>query len=257
MKKDARLDQIVKLCGREGQVTIAELAGRMQVSEITIRRDLKLLENLRLIKKTGSGYAAYDSAHVRDVADYHIRSAQRSHAENKQYIGRKAVSLLRAGDTVIFDSGSTLLHMVRNLPEHPQVRAVCYGLEVAGELRKKRVQQLIVLGGVYHEEMDMFEGLADMDQIQSIRAQKAFISAFGVHRQAGLTSGSFFASSIRRQIIASAEEVVLLADSSKFGVLECAHFAGLDAPHLYITDGGISREYRELLERMHKTFLIV
>ncbi len=256
MKKDTRLDQIVQLCEKDGSVTIGMLARRMQVSEITIRRDLKLLESLKLVRKHKRAYAVADGKHVRDASSYHIDRALQEHAESKWKIGVKAASLVQRSETVIFDCGSTLLYMAQALPEHTPIRAVCYGLEIAKALQEKRLPQLIVLGGVYHEEMDMFESFSDMEEIKHVRAQKAFLSAFGVHK-AGLTSGSFFASSIRKQIIASAEEIILLADSSKFGVLECAHFADLEAPRLYVTDSGISPEYRELLEKMNKTVLVV
>jgi len=257
MKKDARLDDIVKICERDGITTIGMLAEKMQVSEITIRRDLKLLESLKLIRKYKKGYAVADTKHAYDVSSYHIDRELQVHAEKKRDIGIKAASLIKKGETVIFDCGSTILHMVQALPERAPIRAVCYGLNVATALQKKQVQQLIVFGGVYHDEMDTFEGLSETDEIRYVRAQKAFLSAFGIHKQAGLTSGSFFMSSMRKKIISSSEVVVLLADSSKFGVIECAHFADLSTPHLYVTDRDISAEYREILENLNKTLIVV
>ncbi|MFW6139213.1 MAG: DeoR/GlpR transcriptional regulator, partial [Spirochaetota bacterium] len=125
------------------------------------------------------------------------------------------------------------------------IKAICYGLKIAEVLNSKRLIQFILLGGMYHKETDMFESFWDYDELDKIRAQKAFISAFGIHKQAGLTSGSFFASSIRRKILESSEKVYLLADSSKFGKIECAHFGGFKGIDTIITDEAISKDYMD------------
>jgi len=257
MKKDARLDYIVKLCKGPEKVTIPYLADMLNVSEITIRRDLKLLENLKLIKKERKKVYALESPSLNHLINYNIEKEYQRAVDLKKRIGKKAAALIEPGETVIFDSGSTLFYMVKELPDNIPIKAVCYGLDIAGILNKKRLIQLVVLGGIYHKDTDMFESLSEEEELKNIRAQKAFISAFGIHRQAGLTSGSFFASFIRKKIIQASEKIICLADSSKFGIIECAHFAEMKDIHIFITDSGIKSEYIELINALGVDIIVV
>jgi len=257
VKKNIRLDKIVKTCKESGFASIKSLADSLHVSEITIRRDLDLLNNLNLIKKEKGGAVAIESPSLTDSLHYNIEDRLTQKIDEKKRIGEKAISIIRPGETVIFDSGSTLLYMVQSLPRRIPITAVCYGLKIAEILCKKQTTQLIVASGIYHRETDMFEFLPECDILKSIRAQIAFISAFGVHIRAGLTSGSFFASSIRKKIMSSSEKIILLIDSSKFGMIEWAHFADVKEIDLIITDKGISKKYIENFNELGIHYLIV
>jgi len=257
MKKNSRLDQIRKMCQKSGTVSIKYLAESLNVSEITIRRDLELLENLNLVKRERKGAIAIEPQSLNNFLYYNIENEYQKKIDQKKKIGQKAVSLIQPGETIIFDSGSTLWHTVQSLPERIPITAICYGLKIAEVLSKKYITQLILIGGIYHKDMDMFEILSEYDALKNIRAQKAFISAFGIHNNAGLTSGSFFATSIRKKIISSSEKVFILADSSKFGKIEWAHFADLNEIDLIITDKGISEEYIEKFNQLGIQVLIV
>ncbi|MBA7556430.1 Deoxyribose operon repressor [subsurface metagenome] len=103
----------------------------------------------------------------------------------------------------------------------------------------------------------MFESFSEYDVFNNIRAQKAFISSFGIHIKAGLTSGSFFASSIRKKIISSSEKTILLAESSKFGKIEWAHFADVKEVDIIITDTGISNDYINFFNELEIPIIIV
>jgi len=206
MKKDYRLDQIRKICQKSGSTNIKYLAESLNVSEITIRRDIELLEKLRIIKKEKKGIIAIESQSTNDFLHYNIKDKYLDKVEQKKKIGQKAVSMIQPGETIIFDSGSTLFYTIQALPERMPITAICYGLDIAETLNRKQITKLIVIGGIYHKETDMFESLSDHEALSNFRAQKAFVSAFGIHTQAGLTSGSFFASSIRKEIIAYSEK---------------------------------------------------
>jgi DeoR family deoxyribose operon repressor len=256
MKKDSRLDQIVKFCESHGFVSYRQLVDALHVSEITIRRDLELLEKLKLIKRERGGASVVKSQSIIDLVEYNEEAATAEFAEEKKRIGSAAVSLIQPGETIIFDSGSTLFQMVSQLPEKIGITAICYGLKTAFALDRKQTTQLILIGGTYHKRLDMFESIEDANSFKSIRADKAFISAFGVNKNAGLTSGSFFVSSIRKEIINAADKVFLLADSSKFGRIECAHFADLNNVDVVITDSGLNQNYINLLDDLDiKTIL--
>jgi len=193
---------------------------------------------------------------MNDLLSYHIGNEYEKKKKQKMGIAKEAAKMIQPGETVIFDSGSTLYYMIQALPENIPIRAVCYGLQTAHLLNKRRLLQLILIGGSYQKDTDMFESFTNEEVLKSIRAQKAFISAFGIHKQAGLTSGSFFASSMRKKIISSSDKVYVLADSSKFGVIEYAHFADLPEIDTFITDSGISEEYVTLFHTMNIPIII-
>jgi DeoR family deoxyribose operon repressor len=257
MKKDGRLDQIVKFCESHGFVSYQQLVEALNVSEITIRRDLELLEKLKLIKRERGGASVVKSQTIFDLVHYSEQTATAEYTEEKKRIGKAAVSRIQTGETIIFDSGSTLFQTVTQLPPEIAITAICYGLKIACALDQKEITQLILIGGMYHKRLDMFESIEDANGFKNIRADKAFISAFGVNKNAGLTSGSFFVSSIRKEIINSADKVILLADSSKFGRIECAHFADLHRVDIVITDTGLDQKYIDILNDLDIRTLLV
>ena len=257
MKKDIRLDEIVKLCKERGTIHLKDLAKELRVSDVTARRDVKLLETLNIVRRKKSIIEIIDTPHIQYPPVYDVSTELNKNKEQKIKIAKEAVKLIEPGETVIFDSGSTLIYTANALPDNLPIKAVCYGLEIANILRKKNILQLIVLGGIYHKDTDMCESLNPECELRSIRAQKALISAFGVHKTAGLTSGNFFASSIRRKFIETSEESILLADSSKLGVIEYAHFADLREITTIITDTGIDEEYKKEFQRLGIRLIIV
>lgn len=257
MKKDVRLDEIVNLCKKRGPIHLKDLANELQVSEVTARRDIKLLETLNIIKRKKSIIELIEYPYVQYPPSYDVSSELNKNKEQKIKIAKEAVKLIEPGETIIFDSGSTLIYTARALPENLPIKAICYGLEIASILKNKKILQLIVIGGIYHGDTDMFESLNPEVELRSIRAQKALISAFGVHKTAGLTSGNFFASSIRRKFIDTSEKTILLADSSKLGVIEYAHFADLGEINTIITDNGIDEEYKKEFQRLGIKIIIV
>lgn len=240
----------MKICRTSGFANIKVLADTLKVSEITIRRDLVLLENLKLIRRGKKGAVPVQSQSLNDFVHYRIDDEYQKKVDQKRKIGQKAVSIIQPGETIIFDSGSTLWYTVQALPDNIPITAICYGLNIAEILNKKHIGQLIIMGGIYHKDTDMCESFSEVDVFGSIRAQKAFISAFGVHPKAGLTSGSFFASLMRKKIISSSDKTILLADSSKFGKIEWAHFADIKDVNMIITDQGIEKEYIEIFSEM-------
>ena len=257
MRNNTRLDRIVKLCNEKGFVSIDELAQSLDVSKITIRRDIELLINLNLIQKVKHGIRPIESQKLTDLLNYDIDDACKQNITEKNDIAKKAVSLINEGEIIFFDSGSTLYYTVQSLPAKIPITAICYGLRIANVLNNKQLTNFITVGGLYHKEIDMFESLTNQNEFNSIRAQKAFISAFGVHPQAGLTSGSFFASSIRKKVISSSEKIILLADSTKFGKIEWAYFASLKEIDLIITDNGLKPQYREYLDKNEINYILV
>jgi DeoR family deoxyribose operon repressor len=255
MKRSERLDYIVKICQESGARSISDLSKLSSVSEITIRRDIALLENLKLLKREKGKAVCVNPSHGED-SHYKIEKQYAVNREQKSSIGKKAVSLITPGETIIFDSGTTVYYMAEVLPPQLDITAICNGLNIANLLRQRQVKQLIVLGGMYNQEIDLFENISECDVLRSLRAQKAFLSAFGVHEQAGVTSGSFASASMRKKIIAAAEQVILLVDSSKFGKIEWAHFVDLNQIDMIITDKGIDKKYVETLKTLEISLIV-
>lgn len=255
MKRSERLDYIVKTCQETGATGINDLSQSLQVSEITIRRDIALLENLQLVRRE-KGKAVCVHSPQPENSHYKIEKQYAVNKEKKIRIGKKAVSLITPGETIIFDTGTTVYYMAQALPVGLDITAICNGLNIANVLRQKQVNKLIVLGGMYNSEIDLFENISECDNLSALRARKVFFSAFGVHEQAGVTSGSFASASMRKKIISAFETVILLADSTKFGKIEWAHIADLNQIDMIITDDGIDAKYVNLLKNLEIPLII-
>jgi len=217
-KQEKRLDNILGILREENAASTRELAHKLRVTEMTIRRDLNILalkNEIRIIH----GGAIYTGQKL-DNERYQFFDEETRCKKEKESIGNKAASLIQNGDTIILDGGSTAECVARHIPTDIEITVLCYSLNV------------INLG---------------VNLIKSMRASKAFISATGVNSTLGLTCKNISEVETKKAVIASSDTKILIVDSTKFGKVHIAHFADLDDFDIIITDNGIPREHRELI----------
>jgi DeoR family deoxyribose operon repressor len=137
--------------------------------------------------------------------------------------------------------------LARELPKNQNLTVISWSLNVIEELIRKPQNNILVQGGIYHPETQMFENNRGMDIIKNSRASKAFISAGGFHLNLGITTPFHYEVETKRAAIKYSIDGILLIDSSKFGKVCSAHMA--DASHFktIITDSGIPPEYEEYI----------
>lgn len=256
--KEIRLNQLVNILKENQKVTVKDLSQLLKVSEMTVRRDLDLLQSNDIVTRS-YGKATYiaNTGHDSNNDNYELNFEQSIMNAEKEIIGKYAASLIEPGDVLIIDSGSTTDKLAQHIPEDSEITVLSYNYNVLSHLIKKDKINLIFGGGYFHRRAQMFESLQSINLIENIRATKMFVSTSGIHNKLGLTCSQSFEVLTKRTALQSAQTKILIADSSKFCKVRTAYFAQLSEIHEIVTDSGISSEWKEIIESMNIKLHIV
>ncbi len=244
---DDRHVQMISLLRERGYCSVVEMSTVLDVSPMTIRRDLRLLHEKQIVDITHGGARFIASASTEPHFDV------RTH---EQAIGKRAAELfIQEGDVIGIDSGSTALEVARNLPDVP-LTVVTQSLPVATMVAQNKMHQLIMLGGVLQSSSNYFYGSQAIDALHGLYINKLFLATSGLLIPEGLSSSYLSDAEIKQAMIASSRKVILCMDSSKIGRVFLARFAPLNAIDTLITDDGISDENCEALQKEHIEIII-
>ena len=245
--------QLIGLLKKRGYCSVVEMSQLLNVSPMTIRRDLHMLHEKQIAEVTHGG--ARFSASKRIEPDFDIRTHE--HLAEKQAIGKLAVErFIEEGDVVGIDSGSTTLEIVRNLPNIP-LTIVTHSLAAANVVAQNRQYSLIMLGGVLQHEANCLCGPQAIAALHTLYINKLFLSASGLLPSDGLSCNNLPDAEVKQALISSSRQTILCMDSSKVGRAYLARFATLNDIDTLITDNGISDESREAIERQQIQIITV
>lgn len=245
-ERKKRLRKIENMLNHQLEVSVRELAETLQVSDMTVRRDLDALEEQGIIRRTHGGAVLLDpSLNARDP--YILGEQTTKNTREKNLIGIKAASLVQAQETIFLDSGTTTPFIGKHLDPELPLTVLCYTITNALEFYPRNNANLILLGGFFHRDSNIFHSVENRALISRTRADKAFISTGGLDPELGLTTYFYYEAEIKREMIRAARQIILVSDSTKFGKISVTHFAGLDEVDTIITDEGISEEHREII----------
>jgi len=247
MRKQERIQRVVEILRSQasGASSIRELAGRLEVSEMTIRRDLEQLARDRVVELVHAGAVLVPSD--ASFPRYYLAEAGAHMAEAKRRIGRRAATLIRPQDVVLVDSGSTTECLVAAIPDGLPLTLICFSLNILVAAHRNKECRIVFAGGVLHENTLMFESAEGEQLIRRYRANKAFLSASGVSEKLGVTCANPYEVQTKQAAIASSLERILVADSSKFGRIHPSHFAELRDFATLVTDAGLPPESAEFI----------
>lgn len=249
MKKTERKIKILDILLKENGLPVQILANQLGVSHMTVRRDVEELaaeEKVRLIH--GGVILSPGLSFERGENPYTLHEAGERLSETKNRIARCALSIIGPGETLAIDSGSTTEYLARNLPADMELTVLCYALNIITQIAGMKHIKSIFAGGILHKNLLMFESPEGLSLIRRYRATTAFISAAGVSPDLGVTCMNGYERETKIAVIGSSVRKVLLADSSKFGVVRSEYFAEVDHFDIIITDSGLSDEIRSGLE---------
>ncbi len=250
-KKESRLEEIISYLKQNNGASVKDLAQMLNVSEMTIRRDLKILNSSGIVNNV-YGSTIYNPNNISDnISDYYnLDVAVDNHREAKERIGKFAASLINADETIIIDAGSTTECLAKYINPSIKIKALCVTNNVLNILIQKKNVSIIFSGGYYHTNSQMFECAESITLINKIRANKVFISAAGVHEKLGITGSNDYEINTKKACIASGAERILLVDSSKFSSVKSAYFANLNDFDTIITDTNISPYWEDIIHSM-------
>lgn len=209
MLKAARHEALLQWIETRGYVTIEEIAEHLDVSAATVRRDVAQLAQQQLLERTWGGVRSCPER------DDPFHDALGRTGAGKQAIGLAAAKLVRPGATVIFDVGTTVHHLALALP-HYDITAITASLPAFDVLRCAEASEVIVLGGRFLTQYQCFDGQSVVDVLGGIHADLAFLGCSGVSDSGQVRDNSSTQSAIKRAIRRAADQVVLLADHTKF-----------------------------------------
>jgi len=236
-------------------VNIRELTQKFHVSEMTVRRDLGVLASENLVDLIPGG--AILKRPEDSGGRYMVTNEESVRTIEKLKIGQRAVSLIEPGETIILDIGTTTEYMAKFIREDAPITVLCYTLNSLVEVYKKKNCSIIFAGGYYHTQTMMFESPEGIELIKRTRADKAFVSAAGVHRELGVTTVYPHELQAKKTILNSAKSRILVVDSSKFGKTKSVYFAALSDFQTIITDNGIPDDYAAFIRELGVELLVV
>jgi DeoR/GlpR family transcriptional regulator of sugar metabolism len=238
-----RYAKIVEMLRGRSTVTVSELMKLFGVSIETVRRDLQYLEGQHVLKRVHGG--AVSNHKMKSFAKLDERMSENK--QLKQQIAQIALPFIHDGDTIAIDSGSTAMELVPLLKERRQrLTIITNSPEVFGSLCNTEGFQLILIGGQYLREERAFYGHIAMDAINRLHFSKAFIFPSSVSLMNGIGVFVHELFDIQRAYINNADEVFILADSTKFETSATIKLCDLSPSFNLITDSGMSEHTYKL-----------
>jgi DeoR family transcriptional regulator of aga operon/DeoR family fructose operon transcriptional repressor len=217
---------------QHGRASVADLALRFGVSQVTIRKDLESLEaDQRLIRTHGGAIAS-----ERSQAELAFDIRERRQREEKQAIGAAAAAMVASGDSIALDASTTALHLAWNLRQHTELSVVTNGLHIAAELAALPGITVLMPGGRLRWEAFSLVGSWGDVLLSGVNIQRAFLGATGFTLETGLTDVTEDEAAIKRQMVAAAREVIAVIDHTKWDRVGVATFCALERISLVITD---------------------
>lgn len=234
-----------------GVRTISELAAALQVSEATVRRDLRSLEQRGALQRVHGGAVRVDEGEKREPL-FHEKTTLR--AAEKERIAEAALGLIEDGDSVYLDGGSTVLALARKLGARRELTVVTNSLMAAAELMESG-HRLILLGGEFRPLSRTLVGPLTSLIGESLHIGKAFFGTIGL-TASGVSTTDPGEAFTKKLILGRAERAILLADSGKFGRPSLVEAGKLDDFDTIVSDSGAPAEFLKMLKK-HKIELIL
>jgi DeoR/GlpR family transcriptional regulator of sugar metabolism len=246
-----RQQRIQRLSEERSIITVAELSSLLEVSEITIRRDLAILERRGVLERTRGGAIC---THRKRVETLFSEKGLEARAE-KVAIGQAAAALIEEGDTVLINGGSTTLEVIRKLTGK-KVQIITNNVAAALE-RQTMGGDLLLIGGEYRSQSNSVVGGFASAMLQQVYGSKAVIGIDGVSVSHGLTISIAQEAEVSRLMIERTRgQVIIVADHRKLAVVSNFLSTPIDAVDILVTDAGAQQEYLEEIEQAGVKILI-
>ncbi len=239
MLVEERRTQLLEMIRIRGFASLPELAEELQVSESTVRRDLDHLEEVGSAKRTHGG-VFYTGPSPKLP---HFDERQPAQWDKKRAIAQVAAALVEDGDTVLLDGGSTTYEVARLLVGR-RLQIVTNSLPVANLFASNANNDLVIVGGYVYPRTGVALGPYANEMLDRLNVRRTILSVSGINER-GFFNNNLLLVETERAMMHSADEVIVVADSSKFGRQSLAHLCPLDAIQRIVVDDEITGEWRQ------------
>jgi DeoR/GlpR family transcriptional regulator of sugar metabolism len=241
-----RRQRLVRLLQEQAGIKVTELAGLLGVSHGTIRNDLTALEEEGLLTRVRGGAALLQQYRFLNRS---FAGRAQNNAAAKQRIACCAARLVEDGAAILLDASTTVFAMIPYLNVRRGLTIVTNGIEAALALAPNPSNTVILIGGVVRTDGTSVVGHLGAKILEDLHFKTAFVSCSGFSIEAGLTEVDIQEVQTKKRMIRSAEKLVALIDSSKFGRVDLTSFAGLEQVSHIFTDGDVAPAFVEALGR--------
>ncbi len=233
-RKQRRLDSLTGLIAEHSSLHIKDAAEKLDVSEMTIRRDIR--DNADLFDYLGGHIVPANQLSRR--TPYDLCLAADLHEQEKRQACHQCLPFAITQNVIFVDCGTTLSHLVDLIPQETEITVVCNALNIADRVVRKPNMKLILMGGEYHAPTSSFHGLDAESMFSRLGISTGFFSAAGVDARLGATCSHHNETKPKQAAMAVAKRRILVVDSSKFGKVLPARYASADEFDLILTEHG-------------------
>jgi DeoR family transcriptional regulator, fructose operon transcriptional repressor len=241
MTGDERRQQLSEFLARRGFADLSVLVSELDVSESTIRRDLSQLEEEGIIRRTHGG-AVFVSDRF-SALNYSARES--TEVEQKVSIGRAAAALVQDGETIMLDGGTTTFQVARHLMTRA-LQVVTNSLPIANLLGSAASIELIFVGGYIYPRTGVALGPIARNTLSGLHFSRLFMGAAGITED-GLYNANVLLVEAQDQMMHSSDEVIVVADHTKFGRRSLARLCGWDRISRMVSDAGLDDRWQEVV----------
>lgn len=239
---EERRSRLLELVRERGFAALPDLADLLDVSESTVRRDLEALEEGGQARRTHGG-VFYTGASPKLP---HFDQLQPAQWDKKRAIARLAAELIEDGDTVLLDGGTTTYEVARLLVGRP-LQIVTNSLPTANLFASNANTDLVLLGGYVYPRTGVSLGPYANEMLKRLNVRRTVLSVAGINDR-GFYNSNLLLVETERAMMQAAEEVIVVADSTKFGHQSLAHLAPLEEAGWLVVDDGITPQWKRKIE---------
>jgi len=233
-----RRAQIISKLDEKGVVQVQNLSEIFGVSQVTIRNDLSYLEEKNVLLRTRGGAIK----HNKIAMDLAIAEKARRNFEQKRKIGKKAAEMIQDGDRIIIDSGTTTLEIAKQINNFSHLTVITHALNIALEMAKFENIEIIMPGGTLRSNSFSLVGSITEQNLKEYYTDRFFLGVDAFDTTTGIYTPILSEAQINRVMGNITREIIVVADSSKFGKRSLAFILPVSKIHTVITDDGISEE---------------
>ena len=248
-----RRDKIYDMIVKNGAIETAKAASALNVSIETLRKDLIAMEREGLILRTHGGAVNTDAMRK----SYSLSQRSEEYIDEKENLVSKACELIADGDIIAIDEGSTAKILAKSIKDKfKNLTVITYSLDVFNVLCGEEGFKLILCGGNYMKKEKCFYGAQTLDALNNLYFQKAFIFPAAVSLKSGICINNENFIPLFKQLMSAAEQVYILADSSKFEKKALFKISDTDKKFNFVTDCNLGEDLKNLYKK-HKMKLFV
>lgn len=236
----------MEIIEKKGKISVAELSEMYEISEVSIRNDLALLEKKGLLIRTRGGAI---KPQPRNIELNLTEKLKKNYAE-KRRIGKKAAGFVKDGFSVVMDSGSTCLEVAKNLKDLKNIKLITNSLPIADICADYKGIEIVITGGELRADMRSLIGPIAESNLRDFSCDLAIIGANSISVENGIYTRLTTEAALGRAMIGIARKVILVIDSSKFELQSLIKICDIKDLDIIVTDNNLQSEYAKRLEEM-------